>query len=85
MSYYTCKYKFNLVLFFYYFLSRYETRHEAEHCINIMQNTVLEGNTLFIGWDAGFIEGRQFKRCYRNIKKSLNNYPFSNRIVFGSK
>lgn len=43
-----------------------------------MKNALLDGKNLFIHWDVGFVEGRQYKgpsNYYDNIKKSMMIYP----------
>ncbi|XP_025191985.1 nuclear cap-binding protein subunit 2-like [Melanaphis sacchari] len=48
----------------------YETRIETENCMKIMNGTLLDGKRLLIDWDAGFIEGRQYRRVKRNQQKT---------------
>uniref|UniRef100_A0A2S2P4I8 Nuclear cap-binding protein subunit 2 n=1 Tax=Schizaphis graminum TaxID=13262 RepID=A0A2S2P4I8_SCHGA len=43
----------------------YETRKETENCMKIMNGAILDGKQLLIDWDAGFIEGRQYRRVRR--------------------
>lgn len=43
---------------------------EAEYFKNNMQDTLLDGKKLFIDWDAGFIEGRQYIRKHKVIFNS---------------
>lgn len=51
-------------------------RSGAENCKNIMDGVVLHGQKLFVDWDAGFIEGRQYRRNnFRNQQKSMVVYP----------
>lgn len=49
---------------------RYETRAETEHCMATLNGTVLHGKQLIVDWDAGFIEGRQYRRVRRNQQRS---------------
>jgi len=41
-----------------------------------MQGTLLDGKKMVIDWDAGFIEGRQYKRSTKVI------FFYSNHIIF---
>lgn len=49
---------------------RYETRAETEYCMKTMNGLFLDGKQLFVDWDAGFIEGRQYSRIKRNQQRS---------------
>ncbi|KAE9533591.1 hypothetical protein AGLY_009229 [Aphis glycines] len=40
----------------------YETRAGTENCMKIMNGALLDGKQLLVDWDAGFIEGRQYRR-----------------------
>lgn len=53
----------------------YETRSETENCMKLMNESLLDGKKLFVDWDAGFIEGRQYCRVKRNHQKSFTIYP----------
>lgn len=48
--------------------------------MNNMQNALLDGKKMFIDWDAGFIEGRQFKRNNKN-QKSLVVYSSIPKVI----
>jgi len=66
---------------------RYETRVEAEKCMSIMQNALLDGKQLFIDWDAGFIEGRQYRRNKRNqmqhqTQRPMMIYPSFSNVIY---
>ncbi|XP_050438699.1 nuclear cap-binding protein subunit 2-like [Adelges cooleyi] len=40
----------------------YETRLGAETCMKTMTKAMLDGKQVKVDWDAGFIEGRQYRR-----------------------
>lgn len=48
----------------------YETRADTENCMKTMNKALLDGKFLVVDWDAGFIEGRQYRRVKRNQQRS---------------
>lgn len=38
--------------------------------MKIMNGALLDGKQLLVDWDAGFIEGRQYRRVKRNHQRS---------------
>ncbi|XP_050529048.1 nuclear cap-binding protein subunit 2-like [Daktulosphaira vitifoliae] len=57
----------------------YETRLGAETCMTTMHNAVLDGKSVNVDWDAGFVEGRQYCRVKQNKKYLFSN--FSSKFV----
>lgn len=76
-----------LYLIIYETICRYKTRKDTEHCMKTMQHCLLDGKKLFIDWDAGFVEGRQYARVRRNRNnkesqnKSMSVYSSSSTKV----
>lgn len=69
-------------LIFIFIFSRYETRNEAERCINTLQNIFLHRRKLLIDWDAGFVEGRQYRRRFsRNYQRTNQAISSSNKVI----
>lgn len=61
---------------------RFENRSSAEHCVNQLQDILLDGNNLVIDWDAGFAEGRQYRRVRRpQNQRSRVIYPSSPKVI----
>ncbi|KAF0757392.1 nuclear cap-binding protein subunit 2-like [Aphis craccivora] len=50
----------------------YETREGTENCMKIMNGALLDGKQLLVDWDAGFIEGRQYRRVKRNQRNHMH-------------
>lgn len=64
------------------YLFRYETRDEAERCISTLQNVFLHRKKLLIDWDAGFTEGRQYRRRFcRNYQRTNQTNSYSNKVM----
>lgn len=60
-------------------LFRFKTRSDTEKCMALMQEVSLDGNKLIIDWDAGFVEGRQYRRV-----KRVSNQSQRSRVIFPS-